>query len=193
MIDLEALGITKEELQRRVVERITLLVMTKEMTREDEDGEPYSFAGDSNIAETLNAHVKEEIDRKVTELADKFVVPQVGTLIENFTLQKTNDWGEKRGESITFIEYLVQRADAYLREPVSYEGKPKGTDGYSWKQSGTRVEYMIDKHLNYHISQAMSAALNNVNSSIAKGLEEGVKVKLAELLARLKVTAKVDR
>ena len=184
-LDLDVLGITRDDLIQRVVDKITETVMSQEMR---EDGASY-FAN-SDLAETLQSHVKEQVDTKVAELAEKFVLPDVGTLIENFTLQKTNEWGEKVGAKVSFIEYLVQRADAYIKEPVDYDGKVIERGGYG-KATQTRIAHMIDKHLHYSISQAMTKALADVTGNIAKGLEETVKIKLAEATASLKVSTTI--
>lgn len=187
MIDLEGLGITRDEILDRVVAKITQIVMAE--TIEEEDGA--AFDTESDLAKTLQGHVQTKVDEKVAELAEKFVLPDVGTLIENFTLQATNQWGEKTGKKTTFIEYLVQRADAYIREPVNYEGKPKGTDSFSWTQKGTRIEFMIHRHLAGHIETAMTFALAEANKSIAKGIEDAIKTQLAQILSGIKVAATV--
>jgi hypothetical protein len=186
-LDLDALGITREEVIDRVVTKITEIVMAQEVV---EEGARYM--ADSDLAETLQTHVKNQIDAKVAELAEKFVLPDVGTLIENFTLQRTNDWGEKTGAKTTFVEYLVQRADAYIKEPVDFDGKVPDRNSYS-KATQTRIAYMIEKHLHYHIGRAMESALQNANSAIAEGLLATVKLKLQEAMAGLSVAVKVGK
>jgi hypothetical protein len=49
---------------------------------------------------------------------------------------------------------------------------------------------MIDKHLHFSIESAMKSAVSNANSAIVGGLEETVKIKLAEIAKSLKVTVK---
>lgn len=184
---LEVIGLTQEELRERVVARIVTDLLTVEAT-DSEDGRAYSYTDDSAFAAELQHLVKQRIDDTVASLAEQRVLPDVGTLIENFTLQATNAWGEKTGEKITFTEYLVKRADAWVSERVDSSGKSKeeSRDSY-WKGSQTRIAHMIHEHLQYHIAQAINGALRNVTSSIAKSLEETVKIKLAEAVAGLQV------
>jgi len=183
---LSTIGITQEELQQRVVDKIVAQVMTTEIT-DDETGLPYTA-----VAEAMNAHVRSAVNAKVAELAEKFVVPQVETLIENFTMQTTNKWGEKTGQPTTFIEYLTQRAEAYLTEPVDYEGKTVERGSYG-KATQARIAHLIEKHLHYNISNAITAALKDLNSKIADGLAKTVQLKLAEALAGLTVKTEVKR
>jgi hypothetical protein len=186
-ITLESLGFTQEELQERVIERLCQQVL--QSTGYDEDGEEYST--DSKLAKTLERRVKEHVDLTINAMGEKHVLPNVGTYIENLTLQATNKWGERTGAKVTFIEYLTQRAEAYMAEEVNFEGKPKGSDSYNWKGTQTRLTHMIHQHLHYSIETAMKNALQIANSAIAEGIEKTVKLKLAEISGSLKTTVAI--
>lgn len=174
------LGISTEDLREQVVERAAQNVAQSILEGYDDYLRP--------IRETVQATVKEAADK----LAEETLRPLVTDGIEALVLQKTNQWGEKQGEPVTFREYMVQRAEAYLREPVNYEGKGKGevSYGYDFKGTQTRLTHMIHKHLHYSIENAMKQAMANANSQIAKGLEETAKMKLSEIAAKLKVEVK---
>jgi predicted metal-dependent hydrolase len=185
-ITLESLGFSQEELQERVVGRLCEQVL--QSTGYDEDGDEYSV--DSKLAKTLERRVKEHVDATINAMAEKHVLPNVSTYIENLTLQTTNRWGERQGKPVTFIEYLTQRAEAYMQEEVDFQGKPKGADSYSWKGTQTRLTHMVHQHLHYSIESAMKDALQIANSAIATGIQETVKRKLAEVSAALKAEVK---
>ena len=187
-LSLESLGFTAEELQQRVIDQIVDKVMPATVYYYDEDSKTQRT---SMIADQLNKAVRERIDEAVNAIADKHVLPNVTQYLEALTLHETNRWGEKKGASVTFVEYLTQRADAYMREEVNHSGKTKDEDSYSWRASSTRVAYMINQHLQYSIETAMKQALQVANSSIANGLEEAVKIKLAEVVGGIKTTVKV--
>lgn len=182
-IDFESLGITKDDLQERIVEAAVDRLMTDRT--EDEDGRSYinKSALKRELEKSIVAHVNEQIGHLATE----HVLPRVTEIVDGLTLQETNKWGEARGQKLTFIEYLVQRADAYMREEVDFEGRPKGSDAYNWKASGTRITYLVNKHLHYSIESAMKQALSHANHSITQGLEGAVKIALANATAALKV------
>lgn len=185
-ISLEALGISKEDLTEKLLDRLVDEFTTEPVW--DEGGEATSRR--STMAQKITKQVQAHIDATVTRLGEEHVLPRVTEIIENLVLNTTNQWGEKTGKGVTFIEYLTQRAEAFMREDVNYDGKPKGTDGYSWSKHSTRVAYMIDKHLQYSITTAMTKALADLNSTVAAGLMDAVKHALGQSMAKLKVEVK---
>lgn len=189
-IDLELLGMTKEDLQTRVVERIAQSLMAESTTAFDnETGDSYESTVESRAMKALKSLVRDRIDGKIRQIGDSLIVPRVDEMILTASFTKTNQWGEKKGETLSFTEYLVQRAEAYLAEPVDYNGKARAEDAYgSWKASGTRVAYLVDKYLQHSVETAMKEAVKNANDVIVGGLAETVKIKLAEVVKMLKVT-----
>lgn len=183
-IDLESIGITREELQDRVVQRVATMLMTS-VSSDDNDRE---YSRDSEFKRKLDAKIEESIAAAIDALAQRCVLPNIVQMVEELTLRPTNKWGEKNGEPLTFIEYLTQRADAYLREEVNYEGKTKGQDSYSWRSYGTRISFIVDKHLQSAIQRAMDDAVKNANESIKDGLADAVKIALAKISTSMKLT-----
>jgi hypothetical protein len=185
-ISLEALGISKEDLTEKLLDRLV-----DEFTAEpvwDEDGAVTERR--STMAAKITKQVQAHVDATVARLGEDHVLPRVTEIIEGLVLTTTNQWGEKTGKGITFIEYLTQRAEAFIREDVNYEGKPKGTDSYSWSKHSTRIADMIDKHLQHSITTAMTKALVDINSTVAAGLMDAVKHALGQSMAKLKVEVK---
>lgn len=185
-ITLESLGLSQDTLAQKLVDRIAENLLTN--LGYDEDGS--EWRGDSPFAKKLDKLVKDRLDQIVNEMAEKHVLPKVNELVENMVLQETNKWGEKRGKPVTFKEYLVQRAEAWMVEQVNYDGKPKGSYSYSWTAASTRVGHMIHKHLHYEIERAMKEAMASANSAIAKGLYEAVRIQINAVAAKLKVEVK---
>lgn len=181
---LELLGITQEEFCDKAVQAV--------VTRLFEDEKYVSNVFDSEI----DKRVRQAIDDKVTAVAEKYVAPVISERIDNAVIQKTNTYGEPVDKKFTFTEYILKRAEDWMAERVNYDGKPKPKtqDSYgNWKASGTRIEYMVDKHLQYHIETALKQALTQANNAISEGIVEGVKIKLKELLEGLKVKAEVKK
>lgn len=187
-ITIEALGLSRDELAERILDKAVSEMLS--MQTYDEDGEPFG-SKNTAFANALQAKIKQRIDTAIDEIAAKNVLPNVGAYVESLVLQETTKWGAKVGQPVTFIEYLVQRAEAYMTEHVNYEGRSKSeAGGYSWSASQTRVAHMIHKHLHYEIESAMKQALADVNKSVAKGLHETVRISLNEAAAKLKVEVK---
>lgn len=176
--DLAELGLTKEDVLNRLVERLS-----ESFINSDEE---YG----SDFQQRLELSIKNQVDEKLNATLTAHVLPKITTMVDEISLQETNRWGEKLGTKLTFIEYLTQRADAYIREEVNFRGKTQAEDSYSWQKSSTRIAYMIHEHLQYSISRAMESALGNVHSSVRKGLEEAVKTALAEIKVSVNTTVK---
>jgi hypothetical protein len=185
---LEALGFTREEVADRVVAAAVAQLMRQ--VRIGEDGEE---AGEmpSEFARRLNLQVQSRIDEAIAAIVAKHILPNAQSYVESVTLQATNKWGEARGKPVSFLEYLTQRAEAYMTEEVDHSGKPKGTDSFGWRGRQTRIAHMVHEHLHYHIERAMKEALTVANSAIARGIEETVKLKLAEVVAGIKAKVEV--
>ncbi len=185
-ISFEALGISKEELTEKLLDRLVEDFTTD--VEWDQDGNEVGRR--STMAKRITDQIKAHIDATVTRLGEEHVLPRVTEIIEGLVLQTTNQWGEKTGKGVTFIEYLTQRAEAFMIEDVDYAGKPKGAD-YNWRKHSTRVAHMIDSHLQRSIDTAMKKALEDANSSISNGLLAAVKHSLSEATGRLKVDVKI--
>lgn len=185
-VQLEALGISKEDLIERVVERIAASALSRNSL--DEDGD--EVISPSTLKQALDVKIRDAVSEKIDALASAHVLPNVNKYIEELTLCETNKWGQKTGTPVTFIEYLVQRAEAYLREDVNYEGKSRAetSSSYSWSKSQTRITHMVNAHLHYSIESAMKTAVSAANSAIVNGINDTVKIKLSELAANLKMS-----
>jgi hypothetical protein len=176
--DLAALGITTEDVLKKVVEKISDAFIGS-----DEDGATDFY---NQIERSLKAITTAKLDAIFAE----HIQPAIGEMIENHCLQATNEWGEKCGKKLTFTEYLVERADAYIREPVDYRGKSKDEESYNWTGRSTRITFLIHEHLQHRIEQAMAKALGEVNSSVCKGLEEAVNMAIKRVTVKVDTTVK---
>ena len=186
-LTLEEIGITQEEIQKRVVdELVSRLLMTQFMGYDDSDG-VYEDATPTALKKVLDEKIKKHIDAKIDELANKHVLSKASEFIENLCLQETTNWGQKKGEPVSFVEYLIARAEHYLQEDVNYEGKTKKQDGYRWSKSQTRLSHLVHQHLHYSIANAMKEAIKSANETIVGGLEKTVVIKLEEIAKQLKV------
>jgi len=183
LMQLSELGLTQEKVQELFIQRLVNEFM--EGLSVDDEGEGHHVP--SEFSRKIEAAYLEAIKAKVSKIAEEHVIPKVSMMIENICLTETNKWGEQTGAKMTFTEYLVDRAEKWITEPVNYEGKPKGADSFSWNAYGTRITHMIHQHLQFEIKTAVEKALKDFNSSIAKGIHETVKIQLKETLDKLKV------
>jgi len=186
-MELKDLGLTKEEVFEAVTNKVVSQLLILPSKQIDEDGEEYEDFENTPFKKSLQEHIKATIDTSITAVINKHVMPNAETYIETVVLQETTRWGEKKGEPVTFVEYLTKRAKEFMLEDVSHDGKVKGENSYSWHKKGTRIEYMIDKYLQYYIEAWAKEALTEANKSIVEGLQEAVRMKLQEVLTKLQV------
>lgn len=186
-LTLEALGLSRDEIIDRMVDRLAERMLRENVM--DDDGDLVDV-GYSPFAQAVHDRVMAKINQAVEDIAARNVLPNVASYVENLSMQETNKWGEKTGQKLTFTEYLVKRAETWITEPVDYQGKPKGTDSFSWRAHGTRIAHMIHEHLDYQIQTAIKQALAELNSKVAKGLHETVRIQLSEVLEKLKIEVK---
>lgn len=184
-IEISELGFTEKELQERVVDGICERLMCKESS----DGEGYLWGSNSDFKKELDKQISTGIESCITQLAEQHVLPNVATYIEELTLQATNKWGEKKGDPISFVEYLVGRANEYMYEKVDYNGRGKGESDYHWSGHETRITHLIHSHLQHEIESAMKQILRDANTTLVEGIKKTVELKLGEIVKSLKVSA----
>lgn len=188
MDTLELLGVTKDELLGQVVES-TAANLVDHLVEEDRV--------EKEVKTEFTTRIKAAVESAADKIAGGSLEALVEGRIEEIVLQKTNSWGEATGEPSTFRQYLVRRAEEFLVEPVNFKGETSGQANKSsydrFKPDGTRIAWMIDQHLQYHISAAMKEALKVANETIVGGIEAAVKLKLVELSEAMKVELKVPR
>jgi hypothetical protein len=174
-ITLDELGLTKEQLQEMVVEKISndLLI--------DEEGFYSAFHREAK------SRIEKQIESSINSLCERFVMPNVNEMVESLSLQATNRWGEKKGEALTFTEYLVHRAEKWMSEMVDHSGKDKQAGGHGWRARQTRLAHMIHEHLYHRISRVMAEAIGDANAQLGEAIVETVKVQLEDIKRRLSV------
>ena len=190
MLDLESIGFSRQELQDRVVTKMaanllsgTPLDMGFDIDA-DEAAKCSSYT--SSMRTDLQVFIHRVINDKVEEIAVREVVPKVGALVDGAVLQETNKYGEEKGQPKTFIEYIVDRADAYMMTLVDRDGNERDPKGYnSVKQ--TRLTFLISKHLQEDIETAMKEAMKVGISSVVKAIHETVRIQLNTIAANMKI------
>lgn len=187
-LDLAELGISREDLLERVIDRIVDNVL---VTREDSNAvEEFS----TDLYNGVMKELKARIDKAVVDLGDRLITPNVQAMIEATVLQETNQWGEKKGQRLTFTEYLVWRAKEYFNEKVDFHGKSKEETSYgSFQGCQTRMTAMIHGHLHFRVEEAMKEVLKDANKIIVGGIVEACKTQLKQISDSLKVNVETKR
>ena len=168
---INEIELTKEEVMERVVQKM----FDHFMHRSIDDEDRYKYTVESEMARSLDKHVKNRIDETIKEMADKIVIQEIPKYIENLVLHETNRWGEKQGKSLTIKEYLTNKLDEYMTTKVNRDGKP---DSYGGK---TPVEW----GLNNSFRRLLKDNLVNINEELAKSLTQHVEEEIKSVLKRI--------
>lgn len=178
----EALGVSREELANRVVDQITEMVMSG--TRGGHETE------DEGFASLIYEKAQGAIDRAVDKIAATTVIPKADEIINGFVLQRTTSWGETKGKPVSLTEYLVERAEAWIVEPVDLDGKSQkqGSRYGSWSAKTTRFEYLIENKIQYSIEIAMEKILKTSDRQLKQGLHSMIVERMNALASEITVT-----
>ena len=184
-VDLTAIGISQDKIIELVVNQIVASVMSG--TSYDEDGDEVRC--DSAFSRRVEAYVKQAIDEKVAAIAEQHIVPTIGKTIDEFVIKKTNEYGEMKGEPVTFTEYLVSQADKWLQAEVDHSGNPVQGHRYNTTYQ-TRLTHCVHEYLYSTIATAMKQAVDGIGSKIGDSIRETTKIQLAKIAEAVHVTVK---
>jgi len=189
-MDITDLGLTQEQLQERVIERMCEMVMSQEQS---DDGD-YHYVTNSAFSKALHEKLKEGIEADVTRLANVHVLPHVTQFIEDLQFQRTSKWGEADGKPFSFTEYLVERAKAYMAEEVDHNGKVRPNRGdyshNSWSAESGRLAYLMDKRLRHEIASAIKQILGAANETVVESIKTTIEAQVKQIVGKIKVEVK---
>ena len=182
---LESLGISPEELGQRIVDQaVETLLRSTGFNPDTEEETRY----ESRFKREIQDRIQKAVDEKIGALAAAHLIPRVGELIESADMQKTNGYGEKKGDPMTFKEYIAHRADVYMTEDVDINGKARHEgDSYQWRSCGPRLTVLMRNYIRDTMETAAKAAVTDVNKVIAKNIEKAARDAIAAAAGAIKV------
>lgn len=184
---LEALGVSPEVLGDRIVDQaVEVLLSASGFDPDTEEETRY----ESRFKREIENRIQKAVDEKIAALAAVHLVPKVGEMIEKANLRKTNQYGEPKGEPMTFIEYIASRADAYMSEDVDLNGKSKAeaNDSYNWRACGPRLTVLMRSYIRDTLEKAAKTALTDVNKVVAQNIEKAARDAIASAASAIKVS-----
>lgn len=181
---LNALGISPEELGDRIVDQAVAALLSSTGFNPDTEEETRY---ESRFKREIEARIQKAVDEKIAALAAEHLIPRVGEMIEKANLRKTSNYGEPKGEPMTFIEYIANRAEAYMSEKVNSAGKTKEESDYQWREAGPRLTILMRGYIQDTLEKHAKAALTDVNKVIAANLEKAARDAIQSAANGLKV------
>lgn len=186
---LESLGINPAELGDRIVDQaVDALLNSTGFNPETEEETSY----ESKFQREIQKRIQQAVDAKIAALAEVHLIPRVGEMIESANMMRTNQYGEPKGEPLTFKEYIAMRAEAYMSEPVNYNGQSKSesNDSYNWRVDGPRLTVLMRSYIRETLEKHAKAAVTDVNKVIATNIGKAAQEAITAAAAAIKVEVK---
>lgn len=184
---LEALGITAEDLTQRIVDQAVESLLNASGYDPENDRE---VRYESRFKKEIEKRVVAAADAKISALAEIHIVPRVGEMIEQADMRQTNKYGEPTSPKLTFKEFIASRAEVYMSESVDHNGKSKAeaNDSYNWRDSGPRLTVLMKMYIHQSMEAAAKTAVNDVNKVIAENIKKAAIQAINQTAAEIKVS-----
>lgn len=186
----EDFGLTKEQMLDRLVNAMVDKLLDEGAEHEEDDEEGYVYRRKNSVMTHVHNRIHDQIAEEVNLIAENEIRPRVNELLESLVFHSTNRFGEKKQPDKTLREYLHEKAENYMTTEVDYNGKTKEEDSYTWRRYGTRLSYMVDKHLQHTMDKEVKNAAKTVHGAFAKSVQNAVASALADL--RIRVNTEVN-
>lgn len=186
--DLQALGLSVEEIQQRVIDGIVEQICTDKM--EDENGDLVYVT--SHFKQRITDVVLKRVDEQIERIVSPILEPQVDHWLESVRIQQTNTYGQPKTEPETLLEYSIRSLNEYCYTGVDWQGRTAeqrrkaGSSNWSERSETNRITFMIDQKLSKFMEEQMKDALKSANEAITGGLAAAVKFELQKLTAKIK-------
>lgn len=180
-VNLESLGFTVEELQARVVNNLVDRLLSG-----------HTFGEGSPVHRQFQNVIKTAIDVKLDTLFETQILPHISSQVDELIIQKTNEWGEKKGAPVTFLEYLVERADLFINEPVDSRGRTRAQcaashDSFSEVRGSNRLINAVETKLNSHLQACVQAVVKDATDKVGVAMGDLLKTTLKNAQDNIKV------
>lgn len=183
----EDFGLTQEQMLERLIDTMADRLFGEAIDR-DLDDEEYQVSNRQQVITALNTRIKEEIDKQVNAIFDQHILGKIDELLTKLVIPQTNKYGEPKREPLTLIEYITEKSEAWLEEPVNWKGKSKKEEAYSWSKDTTRLMYAVNKNLEDVLNRVVNDGAKEVQGAFA----EQVKNAVADAVTRLTLSVKTD-
>lgn len=181
MFDFNSLGMTIEEVQNRLIDKLS------DDLHSSSDFS-YEYIAD-DVRKKLNTEAKKIIDTHISSVFEKEILPRLPDIFEKSCFQETNNWGEPKGKPVSFKEYCINRAEQWVNEQVDRSGQTKNeNNSYNWHGKCSRLAHMIHQHLHITLEDAVKKALADANTALGKSIVDACQQKVNEIVAQMKVS-----
>lgn len=135
----------------------------------------------SRIVDELSSEVRMQVKEHVANIVNVAITKQVDQVVSDwFTkpIQPTDNYGQKKGDPITFAEHVAGTASAHIRETVDRHGKPSSYG----ENCQSRLQYLAGQISEAHVKEVLAPELSKVvretreklGNMVAKSLKDAL-------------------
>lgn len=180
---LEQVGITKEEIIDRIVERALGMAADYRQTGEESwEDIPLSSVVDKKITDAIG-NLIESMKKTIQERIETIMTQEVEKV---FTLpfQPVTQWGEKKGELTTIRDLIAKEASDYWNKEVDERGNPNNKYG----SREIRAVYFARQVMTDYYNKELVKTVKDMAVELKKRIPETIGKEIAKT-----VTTHLDR
>lgn len=171
---LEQIGISKEELIERIVNKALGITSDYKQTGEESwDEIPFADVVDKKI-NTVIGNLIESMKPKIQERIDTIMGEQINKVFTE-PFQPVTQWGEKKGDPITIRDLIANEAHGYWTTVVDDSGKPNAS-GYGNKtpRSVYYAKQVMTEHYNKELVGEVKKMASEMKAMIPVTIAEEI-------------------
>ena len=170
---LEQVGITKDELIERIVERaLGVAAAFRQTGCESWEEIPLSEVVDKKITEAIGNLVK-EFEEKIKTRVDEITSAEVNKLLDK-PFCPVDEWGQVIGEATTVKQIIVNYASGYWDVKVGTDGKPAREGTYHYESLPTRGEVYAQKVVKDLFTSTVEKQVKEIASELVAKIPETI-------------------
>lgn len=186
---IESLGVDKEELVTRIVNRAAVQVVDHCFSMADDQSRYKSLR--QQVTEVTIAHV----DDALSAIMNQEVMPMIDKGLHRLLIHQTNKVGEEKAPPMTLREYIQDKTEKYLGEAVDNNGKVLGNGGeevFRYNKSAmTRLSYLIDARIKEAAQYKAQALMADIVREIGKPLQQALQEAVNRAAEQIKNAVRV--
>ncbi len=110
---------------------------------------------------------------------------QVGEIIKEVisgTIQRTNKWGEEKGEPITLKELIINETKIWFTHPVDRDGNNTDANRYHSERDTTRAQWIVKKQVRPLVTEIVEKEFKKLKVEYSALLKEEIQKRVKSLL-----------
>jgi hypothetical protein len=161
-LDLEALGLTSEDLIERVIDRLVENVYS------------YNDSFNDMVKQTVREKVADKVDAAVTKALSEAL-----TAALDETVTPVDIWGNRTSSDTTIRQALAARAQSFWFEKIDKDGRPSSYGGKP------RYEWLIDKKLHEEFTAAVAENAEAIVAEFRKAMKADLLFRVEQQIAKV--------